>query len=220
MKNIKHFYFSLILIVFFGYTCQAHVKLNYPHGGENLYVGKIIVITWEEEIAHITENWDLLFSPDNGDTWQTIEEDISSESLTFMWEVVPDIPTSLGRIKIIQDNQILDYEDESSPFTIQRTTTSTLELHENRKPLLVSVFNAPNPFNNQTTISFTVLRKTDVSINIYDCTGSHVATLEQGSLLPDTYKYLWIADHFSSGIYVVRFQVGKEILVRRLILAR
>ena len=135
-------------------------------------------------------------------TWQTIEEDISSESLTFMWEVVPDIPTSLGRIKIIQDNQILDYEDESSPFTIQRTTTSTLELHENRKPLLVSVFNAPNPFNNQTTISFTVLRKTDVSINIYDCTGSHVATLEQGSLLPDTYKYLWIADHFSSGIVI------------------
>jgi hypothetical protein len=96
---------------------SAHVYLDYPQGGESFVAGQIITVEWTNVIPHNTLNWDLFFSPDDGNTWNIIQMDIPFEQLSFQWHV-PYLATEDGRIRVVQDNKGQDYQDTSMPFTI------------------------------------------------------------------------------------------------------
>src|SRR4030095_14438606 len=108
---------TAFLLGFF-YNLQAHVILDYPQGGETFIVGETVTIQWHVYIPHNTINWDLYFSSDGGNTWQLIQLDIPVGQLTYQWEV-PDNLTSLGKVKVIQDNTLEDYQDISGNFNIE-----------------------------------------------------------------------------------------------------
>lgn len=117
MKNT----FTLILMVALVMRAYGHVELNYPQGGDTLQGGQQILVQWVETIPHDTQNWDILFSPDGGQTWNTIAVDIAPGIFSYTW-TVPDIATTTGRIEIIQDNNGMDYVDFSEDFTILTNT--------------------------------------------------------------------------------------------------
>ena len=98
---------------------HGHVALDNPGGGETFYYGQTVVIQWHIVIEHDTENWDLYFSSDGGENWEPIELDIPFEQLTYSW-TVPELPTTEGVVRIVQDNLLdMDYEHQSTDFTIQ-----------------------------------------------------------------------------------------------------
>ncbi|MCB9290731.1 MAG: multicopper oxidase domain-containing protein [Lewinellaceae bacterium] len=113
---------TLILLVT-GIQLFGHVQLIRPQGGETFTVGEEVLVEWSVVIPHNTQNWILLFSPDGGQNWETIQADISPGVLTYNW-TVPDVITSQGRIQVIQDNVGSDYNDVSGDFSIEGNASS------------------------------------------------------------------------------------------------
>ncbi len=104
------------------YHSRAHVALDYPQGGETFTVGQTIVIEWHIVAPHNTLNWDLFFSVDGGETWDTLQMDIPTSQLSYEW-VIPDSITTTARIQVFQDNEGQNYLDNSMDFTIAPNTS-------------------------------------------------------------------------------------------------
>jgi hypothetical protein len=113
----------LLIVVFAAFHSEAHVSLLYPSGGETFYPGDTVIIEWQEVISHNTLNWDIYFSSDGGLTWEGLQIDISVDLLSHQW-IVPETLTTLGKIKIVQDNVDTDYEDICDNFTILSSSSN------------------------------------------------------------------------------------------------
>lgn len=114
MKN----YLSIIILLCSAIHTYGHVTLISPKGTETLTVGELIQIEWEETISHETQNWDLLFSSDGGQTWDTLKADIDKGAASYSW-TIPNIATTKAKIQIIQDNPNSDYSGISNEFAIE-----------------------------------------------------------------------------------------------------
>lgn len=107
-------------------SARAHVLLTAPNGGESLEAGEVFTITWQVQIAHSLQDWDLWYSrTDPGGEWIVIAFDLppgtgtAGSVHTYDW-TVPDIESNQVRIRVRQDNAGADYEDVSDRyFTIQ-----------------------------------------------------------------------------------------------------
>jgi hypothetical protein len=80
--------------------------------------------------------------------------------------------------------------------------------------------NYPNPFNPATTISFSLPRKSFVSLRVFDALGREVAILLADELSAGTYSRQWNAAGLASGVYFYRLQAGLFSETRKLILLR
>ena len=112
----------LLFLLGHAYQVRAHVALDYPQGGETFIVGQTIVIEWHIVAPHITLNWDLFFSVDGGETWDTLQMDIPTSQLSYEW-LIPDSLTTQARIQVFQDNEGQNYLDNSLDFTIAPNTS-------------------------------------------------------------------------------------------------
>jgi glucose/arabinose dehydrogenase len=117
---------------------RAHVNLLLPDGGEELVAGTVYTIVWTVTIDHALENWDLHYSTTGvGGPWIPIAIDLpagdpSAGSMhTYEW-TVPLESSNQVRVKIVQDNEITDYEDAggadlaivpATPLTTQEIAT-------------------------------------------------------------------------------------------------
>ena len=97
----------------------AHVALDSPNGGEQLQAGSSFTVEWHVVIAHNQLNWDLYYSTTGpSGPWLVIAEDIplgdgsSGAAHSFQW-TVPDEPSDRVRVRVVQDNNGVDYEDIS-----------------------------------------------------------------------------------------------------------
>ena len=148
----------------------AHVYLINPKGGETYDPGQIIQIEWQEVIKHDFLNWDILFSPDGGVSWDTVKSNIPLATMNYFWEL-PNISTSEGRIKIVQNNIDEDYEDVSGDFEIS-SVTGIKPQNENRK------FNIyPNPVTKYSLIEFDNESNKTYAFTIYNIKGQKVRTI-------------------------------------------
>ena len=75
----------------------------------------------------------------------------------------------------------------------------------------------PNPFNNETTLRFTIDSRSDVSIDIYNNSGVYVSTLANKSFDQGTHQLRWNAEGHAAGIYVVKMRVDDKIYTSKLI---
>ncbi|MEP6647804.1 MAG: hypothetical protein ABJC12_12015, partial [Saprospiraceae bacterium] len=117
--------FILSLLLFSAQKLSAHVVLDYPVGGETFIVGQEVIINWHIAISHPQLNWDLYFSSDGGNNWEPLQLDMPVSQLSYTW-IVPNLLTTLGRIRIFQDNQGQDYLDFSLNFNIAANTNPPL----------------------------------------------------------------------------------------------
>jgi flagellar hook assembly protein FlgD len=86
--------------------------------------------------------------------------------------------------------------------------------------------NYPNPFNPSTTIEFSIAKRSNVRLVIYDITGRIVRTLIDGQEFePGLYRVQWngkndYGEYVASGIYIYRLRAGSFIATRKMVLAR
>jgi len=81
------------------------------------------------------------------------------------------------------------------------------------EPSLVSFHlfqNFPNPFNPNTSISFTLMKRNYVTLKVYDQLGNEVEILANTLLTEGYYEYSFNAKNYSSGVYFYRLQAGNE----------
>jgi hypothetical protein len=88
-------------------------------------------------------------------------------------------------------------------------------------PLAFSLLpNYPNPFNLQTTISFTLAAPSDAALDIFDILGRRVETLHKGNLEAGPYNITWDSKGIPSGVYFYRLRAGDTQRTRRMLLLK
>lgn len=84
---------------------------------------------------------------------------------------------------------------------------------------------APNPFNPQTTLQFSLAQEGPVALDIYSLRGEHVRTLVSRTLTAGAHSAVWDGTNddgagLPSGVYVARLTAGPVVSVQRLTLVR
>ncbi|MEZ4700433.1 MAG: T9SS type A sorting domain-containing protein [Rhodothermales bacterium] len=195
----------------------AHCSLVYPTGGETFLSGSTISLAWQIDIPHNQLNWDLYFSADGGASWEVIAEDLPVTQLLYRWKV-PAGDVADARIRIVQDNETVDYESIKT-FSIQATATASES--DRGLPTRSALHPAfPNPMQSETTIGFTVATAGRVSMDVFDALGKRVETVVDAWHAPGTYAAEWRPDALPSGVYLVRMKVGDFVESRRLVVLR
>jgi hypothetical protein len=80
----------------------------------------------------------------------------------------------------------------------------------------------PNPFNPETTVSFTQAVETlhTTSLQVFDVNGRFVEALHDGITEPGTYTLTWNGENLSSGVYFMRLSSGNDVQIQRTTLLR
>ena len=80
--------------------------------------------------------------------------------------------------------------------------------------------NYPNPFNPETIIEYTVGKKQNVKLIVYDILGNEVATLVNELKVPGTYTVKFKAESLSSGIYLYKIISGDFSNIKKMLLIK
>ncbi len=82
------------------------------------------------------------------------------------------------------------------------------------------VQNYPNPFNPTTTISFTLPKKANVRLDVFNILGQTVSTLISGQLPAGEHEAVWDAGDSPTGVYFYRLTAEKESITRKMLLLK
>ncbi|MBC8186361.1 right-handed parallel beta-helix repeat-containing protein [candidate division KSB1 bacterium] len=78
--------------------------------------------------------------------------------------------------------------------------------------------NYPNPFNPETTIRFDVKERTPVVLKVYDLLGREVKVLVNSVHQPGSYRIIFDARDFATGVYFYRIQMKNFVAVKKMVL--
>ncbi|MCD4664696.1 MAG: T9SS type A sorting domain-containing protein, partial [Bacteroidales bacterium] len=70
--------------------------------------------------------------------------------------------------------------------------------------------NYPNPFNPSTTISFSLLKESNVSLKVFNMLGEQIQTLVEEKLPVGEFQYQWRAHNLPNGVYFYSLKVGSS----------
>jgi FtsP/CotA-like multicopper oxidase with cupredoxin domain len=135
-----------------------------------------------------------------------------------------DIVVSANGITVIYnlngnlDTEKFEVSEYSSDFVIASSMGKEVEV------TLANQFslngNYPNPFNPQTTISYTVNIDSDVSIAIYNLLGERVANLINEHHFSGSYSIDWNASQNPSGLYLVEMVSDNKVITNKIMLMK
>ncbi len=80
--------------------------------------------------------------------------------------------------------------------------------------------NYPNPFNPSTTIKYSLLHDSKVSLKVYDLLGREVATIVNDFRQAGEYQAEFNASNFASGVYFYRLETDKFTSVKKMVLVK
>jgi len=80
--------------------------------------------------------------------------------------------------------------------------------------------NYPNPFNAQTTIRYSLLEQSEVSIDIYDILGRKIETLLSDVQQAGYHQATWNAEDITSGVYFYKIQTGNYTETKKMMLLK
>jgi len=80
--------------------------------------------------------------------------------------------------------------------------------------------NYPNPFNPTTTISYSLDKKSNVKLQIFDITGGLVETLVNGTNQAGFHTVSWDASNTASGIYFYQIMADGQSITRKMTLLK
>ncbi|MEX6690852.1 FlgD immunoglobulin-like domain containing protein [Danxiaibacter flavus] len=115
------------------------------------------------------------------------------------------------------------YTDPASLLNESSREAATTKLSLQSKSLLVQ--NYPNPFADETTISFTVAQPSHVTINIYSLTGQKINTLTDAEYKAGSYQLQWDGrtkqgQNLASGIYLCQLKTPDGMVVKKMLRIR
>jgi hypothetical protein len=93
---------------------------------------------------------------------------------------------------------------ETNVITIPTTTTGELN-------------SFPNPFRENSIITFTLDKPAHTNLSVYDITGKQVAVLINGMLQTGNHKTLFNADRLSAGIYTLKLTHNGKTIIRKML---
>ena len=78
----------------------------------------------------------------------------------------------------------------------------------------------PNPFNAQTTLSFSLPRPGSVSVDVYNLSGRKVQSLGDAQFSAGQHRIIWSPQQLPSGSYFIRLSAGDEVRTNKVTLLK
>jgi hypothetical protein len=143
------------------------------------------------------------------ETWTPVYFDLTavagqSVQIIFQADAANSVWSFLYIDEVSLTNQITGIEKEKGLLPIK------FELKQNY----------PNPFNPSTKIEFSLPKKEQVSLKIFNSIGDEVATLVNEALPAGIHNRTWNAADIASGVYFFRLQAGGFIETKKLVLMK
>ena len=144
------------------------------------------------------------------------------------WEVPTVLPSAFPRIyaAIDPDQQLGEiHETNNIGWTVLPVQNVTIGTDTEDELADVPTryglgANYPNPFNPQTTITYTVPTNGPVLVQVFNALGQPVAVLEDRNQIAGTYTLHFDARDLPSGVYFYRLQAGSFTQTQKMLLLR
>jgi hypothetical protein len=122
-----------------------------------------------------------------------------------------------------QENPSRHNKDISYTYTIEAVNCYDslqveVPLIKNENSTTIHVF--PNPFSASSNIEINVNKTETATLEIFNSFGVLVKTLESGKVEGGLHRYEFSGTDFPSGVYHVKFTVGKDVSTTKMILIK
>lgn len=173
-------------------------------------------------VGIVNGNDDKMFIMDAGDLWIEFEEDDYVLAPSESVEIEVNFNSSglyEGGTKTAEITLKNGFNNVVVPITLNVNSTgideeivaNTTTLHGNY----------PNPFNPETTISFTLKNQADVKLYLYDVSGSLVNSYKLGVVSQGRNTYKLNGMGLASGVYLYRLSVGNNLTgIKKMVLLK
>lgn len=128
---------------------------------------------------------------------------VSSDSFSFIKEGLDDQSTGSG-----------EWTPTCDPFMIEDPTDQSVSAESVRFSV------GPNPFNQTTTLYYTLPEDAHVNLSVYDISGCEVANIVNGLQIAGFYRVTFDATDLPSGIYPYRLKLGHLSFCGKLVLIK
>jgi hypothetical protein len=128
--------------------------------------------------------------------------------------------TLLDIVSPTKDDQVFDFQYEIVGYN-NETASGDMKITYHPVPEIFSIGQAyPNPFNPVTIIDYGISETTNLSIGVYDIRGRQVNLIVKNAVDPGFYNFFWDASAYSSGIYLIKFQISDMVKIQRVLLLK
>ncbi len=199
-----------------GLTVNAALQFRYAHARRSsnsddrlrILISKDCGASWSlrktiniDDLPTVPENVTSEFIPTLPSQWQTVLVDnISSIFLTDEFRVQFEFESYLGNNIYIDNINIID-----------GLTVGQREIE------MLTDFNVfPNPTAGETTISFTLLKSSDMNVDLLDLTGRRVKAIFSGTRPAGSNMEYFDTSSLAQGMYVVRIVADGQQITRRI----
>lgn len=161
------------------------------------------------------EMYDLQYTVDGGQNWTPVQSNVDATKRTYDW-AVPFVSTKEAMLRALYNNDP-DLEYGRTPmFAIQGPT----DVEEFEGGLSIGR-PFPNPFNNNTAVSFTLPAPSRVSMSVHNYLGEEVSVVLNGSTMQEGLHTVTVSgENLAAGVYYLHITVGNAKVVRRLVIVR
>ena len=150
-----------------------------------------------------------------------LEQEVSmrlSENLSYEFTIKETSKVPADPFAKIANGPLKASADNPARFTI---STVLMENENSEIPKTLALKqNYPNPFNPTTQITYELPQQSEVTLQVFDLTGRHVATLVNEQVSAGVYTVNFDGSGLSSGVYVYRLHAGNTVLTRKLTLIK
>jgi hypothetical protein len=113
------------------------------------------------------------------------------------------------------------YDKVSSDTSYFRTADVVLSVKDPQSAMSnVLEQNYPNPFESNTTISFTISERSDVNLSVYDIYGNMVSNLVNNLLEQGKYTYNFNLGKLPNGVYYYKLRTDNYSDTRQMVIIR
>lgn len=96
-------------------------------------------------------------------------------------------------------------------------STNNVSISENKTNSFTVEQNQPNPFNENTVINYNLTKKSNVTIEVFDVTGSKVMSINEGAKSTGSHRFTLDATSLSSGVYYYSVIVDENRVTKKMI---
>ena len=197
-----------------GNTWQIQYGLEFDSTGYPVNVKMFRSITkYNQYLIASVISESIYISSDNGVNWSPFNEGLISD-----WTFA-DMEINNSYIWALRD-----FFGNAYRRPVQ-DLLATLDEKKNTFDHFILYQNFPNPFNPTTSITFKLLKPSDVNLVIFDCTGRQIRTLKTDRYSAGLHQVQWDGTNDSgnavaSGIYVYQLKAGNYNQSHKMMLLR
>ncbi|MEN9838686.1 MAG: hypothetical protein RL177_165, partial [Bacteroidota bacterium] len=142
--------------------------------------------------------------------------------ITLLVEANADV--AFGQATLTIDRAVLGFDtDRAMPVRLVVDDGTITSVDEPRAELPSDTRlegNYPNPFNPSTMIAYALAAESSTRLSVFDVLGREVAVLVDSHQSAGHYQVVFDATGLSSGLYLIRLQVGAETFTKSMTLVK